>query len=118
MAKYNITSESQLIDITTINNGCKQIELAAERFEECAKKVYDASDICTDKALSVDKTTMQPQLDADAQYIQSIKKAIYDFTMQIKNVAVQIYSEQETELSNYKATQAANSNQNNGNTTP
>ena len=73
MAKYNITSESQIIDITAITNACAKIEAAALHFEECAKKVLDASDLCDEKALSVDKTTMQPQLDADAEYIQSIK---------------------------------------------
>ena len=30
MAKYNITSAGQLIDITTITNGCNQIETAAQ----------------------------------------------------------------------------------------
>jgi hypothetical protein len=73
---YGITSESQLIDITAINNGCAQIEAAALYFEECAKKVFNASDMLDEKALAVDKTTMQPQLDADAEYIQSIKIAI------------------------------------------
>ena len=102
MAKYNITSAGQLIDITTITNGCNQIETAAQKFEECAKKV-------------VDKTTMQPQLDADAEYIQSIKTAIINFTLQIKNVALQIYAEQQSELADYQAAQAA---KNNGNTTP
>ena len=115
MAKYNITSAGQLIDITTITNGCNQIETAAQKFEECAKKVFEARDICNDKALSVDKTTMQPQLKADAEYIQSIKTAIINFTLDIKNVALQIYAEQQSELADYRTAQAA---KNNGNTTP
>jgi hypothetical protein len=90
MAKYNITSESQIIDITAINNACAKIEAAAMRFEECAKKVLDASDLCDEKALSIDKTTMQPQLDADAEYIQSMKAAIETFTLQVKNIALQV----------------------------
>lgn len=115
MAKYNITSEGQLIDITTITNGCNQIETAAEKFEECAKKVFEARDICNDKALSVDKTTMQPQLKADAEYIQSLKTIINEFTLQMKNVALQIFAAQQKALADYKAAQAA---KNNGNTTP
>lgn len=115
MATYNITSAGQLIDITTINSGCNKIETAAQKFEDCAKKVYDASDICNEKALSVDKTTMQKQLDYDAEYIQSIKTAIINFTLDIKNIALQIYAEQQNELADYQAAQAA---KNNGNKTP
>lgn len=124
MAKYNITSESQLIDITAINNGCAQIEAAALYFEECAKKVFNASDMLDEKALAVDKTTMQPQLDADAEYIQSIKIAIENFTLQVKNVALQVYAEEQAELADYKAQQAAiaaqqqAANNNGGTTTP
>lgn len=124
MAKYNITNESQLIDITAITNGCTQIEAAAQYFEECAKKVFNASDMLDEKALSVDKTTMQPQLDADAEYIQSIKIAIENFTLQVKNVALQVYAEEQAELADYKAQQAAlaaqqqAANNNGGTTTP
>ena len=124
MAKYNITNESQLIDITAITNVCTQIEAAAQHFEECAKKVFNASDMLDEKALSVDKTTMQPQLDADAEYIQSIKIAIENFTLQVKNVALQVYAEEQAELADYKAQQAAlaaqqqAANNNGGTTTP
>lgn len=101
MAKYNITSESQLIDIATITNGCTKIEVAAQKFAEAAQFMYSGSDICNENALSVDKTTMQPQLDADAEYIKSMQTAINDFTLQIKNVALQIYAEQKAELADY-----------------
>ena len=107
---YNITSSSQLIDITTITNGCSKIEAAADYFEKSAKKMYSASDICDANTLSVDKTTMQAQLDADAQYVESIKTAIYNFTLEIKNLALQVYAEQQAELDAYKAKQAANNN--------
>lgn len=122
MAKYNITNESQLIDLTAITNGCTQIEAAAQYFEECAQKVFNASDMLDENALAVDKTTMQPQLDADAEYIQSIKTAIENFTLQVKNVALQVYAEQQAELADYKAQQlaaqqAAQQAANNGGTT-
>ena len=107
MAKYNITSESQLIDITAITNGCTQIEAAAQYFEECAKKVFNASDMLDENALSVDKTTMQPQLDSDAEYIQSMKAAIESFTSEVRNVALQVYAEEQAELAEYRAQQAA-----------
>lgn len=121
MAKYNITNESQLIDITTITNGCAKIETAAQKFAEAAQHIYSGSDICSDKALSVDKTTMQPQLDADAEYVKSMQAAINDFTLQIKNVALQIYAEQQAELADYRYQQQLEQQQaaaNNGNATP
>lgn len=120
MAKYNITSESQIIDITAITNACAKIEAAALHFEECAKKVLDASDLCDEKALSVDKTTMQPQLDADAEYIQSMRAAIEGFSLQVKNIALQVYAEQQQELADYKAqllAQQQQQQQQNGGTT-
>lgn len=107
MAKYNITSQSQLIDIATINKGCNEIDTAAQRFADSAQKMYSASDILNSNALAVDKTTMQAQLDADGDYIKSIQKAITDFTLQIKNVAIQIYAEQQAELADYIAQQQA-----------
>lgn len=117
MANYNITNESQLIDLTVITNGCAQIESAAQYFEECAKKVFNASNMLDKNALAVDETTMQPQLDADADYIQSIKIAIENFTLQVKNVALQVYAEQQAELANYKTQQlAAQQAANNGGT--
>ncbi len=117
MAKYNITNASQLIDISTINSGCAKIETAADLFEQSAAKMRNASDICNAEALSVDKTTMQSRLDADADYVASIKTAIMNFTLQIKNVALQVYSEQYQELQEYLAEQAAQAaaQQNNSN---
>ena len=55
-----ITSESQIIDITTISNGCSIIEEAARDYATCSKKVKEAASICTDKALSVEKKSMLP----------------------------------------------------------
>lgn len=114
MGQYGITNSSQLIDISTITKGCNQIDAAALKFEECANKILNASDTCDENALSVDKTTMQPQLDADAQYIQSIKEEIEKFTLGIKNVAMQIYAAQDQELNDYIAAQNA-AKANNGN---
>lgn len=105
MAYYGITSSSQFIDIATISDGCTQIEKAAEKFAECAKKVMEAAAICDANALSVDKTTMQPQLEADAQYIQSMQEAVKGFTSEIRNVSQQVYSAQSQELKEYLASQ-------------
>lgn len=105
MAKYGITSQSQIIDIGAINNGCAKIEAAAENFAKCADLILEGSNVCNEKALSVDKTTMQPQLEADAEYIRSMKTALTSFTTEVRSLAVQIYSEQESELAAYIADQ-------------
>ncbi len=102
---YGITSSGQLIDIGTISNGCKQIETAAEKFEESANKILAAADICDANALSIDKTTMQNQLELDAEYIKSMKTAIYEFTKEIRSIATEIYGAQSNELEQYQANQ-------------
>ena len=112
MAKYGITSQSQLIDIGTINNACTKIEEAAEKFSECAKLILAGSEICNENALSVDKTTMQPQLEADAEYINSMNLAIQSVTTGIRNIAVQVYAEQENELATYIAEQQTKTSNN------
>ena len=102
-----ITSESQVIDITTISNGCSIIEEAARDFTTCSKKVNDAANICTDKALSVEKKSMQPSLQDLAQSIGTIEGNVEYFTSQIRNVAMKIQSRQLQELAEYRAAQAA-----------
>ena len=101
-----ITSESQIIDITTISNGCSIIEEAARDYATCSKKVKEAASICTDKALSVEKKSMQPSLEELGESISSIQGNIEYFTSQIRNVAMQIQSKQYAELAEYKAAQA------------
>lgn len=98
-----ITSESQIIDITTISNGCSIIEEAARDYSNCAKKVNEAAAICTDKALSVEKKSMQPSLEELGASIGTIQGNIEYFTSQIRNVAMQIQSKQLAELAEYRA---------------
>lgn len=102
-----ITSESQVIDITTISNGCSIIEEAARDFTTCSKKVNDAANICTDKALSVEKKSMQPSLQDLATSIGTIEGNVEYFTSQIRSVAMKIQSRQLQELAEYRAAKAA-----------
>lgn len=105
--KMAITSESQLIDIVAIDNGCKIIEAAAADYTKCSTNVKEASQICTSEALSVEKTTMQPTLEELATSIAMIEGNITSFTTQIRNVASQIYAEQSNALAQYRAEQQA-----------
>lgn len=100
-----ITSESQMIDIVTISNGCSIIEAAAADYSNCAKKVQEAADICSPEALSVEKKSMQPSLEELATSIASIEENVQYFTSQIRNVANQIYAQQSEELAAYRAEQ-------------
>ena len=113
MAYYGITNESQIIDISTISNGCQKIRDAATHFTQSAQRIRNASDLCTVQALSVDNTTMQPRLDSDADYIASIEKAIGTFTAQIESVALQIHRIQQDELYAYRTEQARLAAENN-----
>lgn len=102
-----ITSESQMIDISTIDAGCKIIEEAARDYTTCAGKVKEAASICTSEALSVEKKSMQPALDDLGTSIETIESNILYFTSQIRNVAMQIHTQQYNELTEYKMRKAA-----------
>ena len=113
MAYYNITNRNQMIDLATISTGCSQMEETAKKFSTCADLVDSAATICDAEALSVEKTTMQPQLEADADYIRSIGDSIANFATAIRSVATQIYTAQENEYNIYIAEQAAKNNEEN-----
>ena len=98
-----ITSESQIIDVVTITNGCNMIDSAAEDYVTCAKYVRDAAASCSGEALAVEVQTMQPSLEELAVAVETIKTNIESFTAQIRNVAVQIQAQQQAELEAYRA---------------
>ena len=98
MAYYNIKNRKELIDITTISKGCKIIETISEKISECAKHVEKAAEICDKNALSIDNTTMKPQLEADVEYIRKIKDDVLGFTATLMSVSASVYSAMETEL--------------------
>lgn len=102
-----ITSESQIIDVVAISNGCSIIEEAAQDYINCSKNIQEASEICGPEALSVEKTSMQPSLEELAASVKSIQGNIENFTSQIRNVASQIQAKQYAELAEYRAAQAA-----------
>lgn len=114
-----ITSEGQLMDIGTIHGGCDQVIAAADKFVTCANHVQNAGDICTAKALSVDSTTMQPQLQSDSEFIKQIKADVESQMTALKGMADGIYAEQRADLAQWQEDQrriaeeeAAKKNQN------
>lgn len=98
-----ITSESQIIDVSTISTGCSTIRSAAEDYVKCARHIKEAAQICTADALSVEKKSMQPSLEELAAAVETIKSNIYSFTYEIESVAVQIQTKQRQELAEYQA---------------
>ncbi len=103
-----ITSESQLIDIATINNGCQIINDAAQDYITCAKYVKQAAETCNANALEVEKKTMQPTLEELATAIETIQANIESFTTQLKSAATEIYSRQQSELQAYREASKGN----------
>mgnify|MGYP006392015719 CR=1 FL=1 len=103
-----ITSESQIIDITAINNGCAIIEEAAEDYITCAKHIKDAAGSCSGEALAVEGKTMQPSLEELAVSVEQIQQNIRTFTGEIRSVAMQIQQHQLNELAEYRKQQASN----------
>lgn len=116
MAYYGITSRADLIDIATISTGCSQLEVAAEKFVKCAELVDSAASICDSSALSVEKTTMQPQLQADAEFIRSLQNVVSSFATAIRSASSQVYAAQEAELAAYLEEQRKLAEQQSANT--
>lgn len=101
-----ITNESQLIDIYAIDGGCSIIEGAAEDYKKCKQHVDEAAATCTAEALSVEKKTMQGSIEEISVAIDTVYNNIYSVTAQIRNAAMKIRTQQETELAQYYAEQA------------
>lgn len=99
---YGITSESQLIDINTINEGCNKIDEAAIAYLDCANVLSDAASIMDINALSVEKKTMKPSIEELAAKIKQVKGNIGEFTNEIRNLASKIFQEQKMELEEYQ----------------
>lgn len=99
---YSITSESQFIDVNTIESGCNEIRNAGECYKNCAKKLEDAADICNINALSVDKMTMQPVMYEMATEIKKIRENINSFSENIQELAIDILNIQKRELAAYR----------------
>ena len=100
-----ITSEGQLMDIATIHGGCDQVVAAAEKFVTCANHVQSAGDICNARALSIDSTTMQPQLQSDADFIKHIKTDVKGQMDALKGMADGVYAEQRADLAQWQEDQ-------------
>ena len=106
-----IRSESDIIDVVAISNGCSIIEDAAKDYTTCANRVNEAAGICTDKALSVEKKSdltsaiAARNLEELGGAIATIEENVSYFTSQIRNVAQKIYAQQWEELNAYRAEQ-------------
>lgn len=102
---YGITSENQIIDMATINQGCDMIDAAAKDFTTSGTKVVDAANTCNADALAVDDKTMKPGIEELGESIKSLQGNVTAFTGQIRSVTSQIYSAQVQELQAYQAEQ-------------
>ena len=111
---YGITSESQLLRIDTVRNGCTKYIEALEYFVEAGKQVVEAGDICDKNALSVDSSSMQPVLYEIGQAIMAMADEYAAKANEAYTQAVNIYNSQVAELNEHyrklAAEQAAKQN--------
>lgn len=110
---YNITSESQLIDINAIKSGCEKFKTALDAFEKCGKKVTQASETCNKKTLSVDGSSMEYSIADVATAITNLKSEYSGYADSIYSEAISIYNSQVAELNAYIEAQKAAQQQNN-----
>ena len=97
-----ITSESQLIDLETVKNGCDKVTSAGEAFENCAREIESASDACGIDVLSVDNKTLQPIMLELANQIRELKSQLEWLSKSIQDVALEIYNQQYAQLQEYR----------------
>lgn len=101
MAYYGITSQSQLMDYSTIRNGCDAYMGSLEYFIEAAQLVMEAAEMCDKKAMNVDGASMQPVLYELAQAIATIGNEYAEYVNDTNTQAVGVYNEQVRELNAY-----------------
>ena len=106
-----ITSESQLIDVATINSGCSTIASAGTAFNDCATAVAAAADMCSAQVLSVEKMSMQPIMYDLADQIRQINGTLENFANSVRGVAAEIYAAQYAQLQEYRASLEKNKSQ-------
>lgn len=96
-----ITSESQIIDLSTIKSGCNKLRDSSESFGSTANSVRAASEICDATALSVDKNTFQEPLTQLANSIDDCEANIKALADAIESKATALYNKQRREYVEY-----------------
>lgn len=102
---YGITSESQIIDIASIQTAVESIKNAATDFSTCATGVSTAAGICDASALAIEGKTLQPTIEELAEGIQGLQSQVEELADSILAVANQVYNSQCIELREYQAEQ-------------
>ena len=112
---YGITSTSQIIDLSTILNGCAAYKNALKDFETCGNTVIAAGEKCNKKALSVDDSTLQYPITDLGQAIKDLKTEYSGYADDVEAQARRIYNEQVAEYNDYIARLNAQRQNNSGN---
>lgn len=97
-----ITSESQLIDISTIRAECQKIRTTAKDFKTCSDVIKDASGICDENALSVEGQTLQDTIDEVADGVANVQNDLNSFADSIESSANEVYNLQNKQLQEYR----------------
>lgn len=110
---YGITSTSQIIDISAIENGCNQIKQYVADFDACGSLVVIAGENCTEKALAIDENTFQYSITGIGEEISKLKDGYIAIADQVIAEARQVYNAQMAEYQAYQ--QQLQQQQNNNN---
>lgn len=109
---YGITSESQIIDLSTILSGCSAYKTALNDFDKSGTTVIKAGETCNKKALEVDGDTLEYPITDLGQAIKDLKNEYSGYADEVEAEARRIYNEQVAELNAYRAQQQQNQSQN------
>ncbi len=99
---YGITSESQLIDVSTIQSGCDQYKQHLDDFEINGNRVIEAGEVCNAKALSIDSGTLQWSINDLGEEIKDLKTSLSAAADGVVSDAIRVYNEQVAELNEYR----------------
>lgn len=109
---YNITSESQIIDLNTITSACEEFKKCLDDFVDCGKCVIEAGETCNKKALSVDDSTFEYPITSLGESIKELKDTYIGYADEVIEQATAIYNAQVAEYNSY--IQSLQESQNNG----
>ena len=99
---YGITSESQLIDVSTITSGANQYKSALEFYTDGGNQVIAAGATCNAKALSVDGASFESEITEVGNKIKTLKDTYSSAADAVVAAANTVYNEQVAELQEYR----------------
>ena len=112
MANYGITNKNQIIDKDSIDKGCNKILEALEDFKISAKRVKEAGELSSSKALEINGKSFTNSIMEIADSLEDDVKKYTNCINQIKAETNKVYNSQLSEYNNYIAEKEKEKNSN------